>query len=210
MCYIEKVDILCDLLRQSNRCVTSFVFNLFGYEYIVIFEVYDNKNKVSNKKYIKAIITFYDSLNEKKPLKSGFNKNGFQNISVSEIYDFFRVSYNSNGIGFFEYFKMVFNEAMPEKININYTERQKELICATIDSRTTENKGKICFALKRLPIDENGRQQCRSAENNTKAEVFAFDLYCDFKNDIHISFCFTNDESKKRSPNEIRKAFENK
>lgn len=99
---------------------------------------------------------------------------------------------------------------MPDKINTNYTERQKELICTTIDRRLTDNKGKICFALKRLPIDENGRQQCRSAENNTKAEIFASDLYDDFKNDIHISFCFTDNETKRKTSNEIRKAFENK
>jgi hypothetical protein len=191
-------------LRNKNWHLTVFPFHYNKRTYSVIFEDYDNLEKVGNNKFWLVKITFIDDQDATRELQTKANRNSFE-ISGTELKHFFLVNENIPNFGdFMHQFYQRFNTFIPCDV-IALDERQRELAINILNNHD-RNNGIYCYALKRNGRIDN-KQMYRTIFNSEKTQLARPALYEIFKNEPTISFCYSEDPADELDDATIIKNF---
>lgn len=202
---------LIDDMNEKDWIITAFDFHYKQHDYIVICEnisSHAKKKKESSKNfYFIAQLTFMDSKDESRTLIVLANSSYFS-VNPKDFRTFFNIDYSENLGNIFQQFYDRFNNDIPYKMPEKLNNQKLHACIKTLDSKTKENKGTICFNIIRNG-KLNQKQKHRTICNSEKTKLLYPDLYEKFKNDPTISFCYTDDITKKKSSFELIQKFIN-
>lgn len=202
----NNLPLLLKDMETKQWKITSFFFTYNNQDYIVILKLCENrKKKFSN--YIKATLEFIDSENINSSINAYLD---FINVYFDDIHAmcrFFNIKSCNGKHNFMRAFNDVFSKYLPVKMDdINKKTEQERILMAR---RLEENNPNAiyCFNIKDNGTNKDGIHNTRSIENSNKAELLRPFLYEKYKEDLTLSFIFSDDETMEKSDAEIMKNF---
>lgn len=162
---LPKVRVLRDNLRKSGWHMTAFSYDYNHHSYIVLFE--DAKELGCRHKFTIAYITFLDRADINRILEVEANTCGFDNVSPSEIMNYFYISDKPSRIGFFDSFGARFNASMPEQFAPPADRQMKIVEVTRLGERNhdPDPSAVYCYDIRRNPR-VNGVQYYRTLYNS--------------------------------------------
>ena len=210
MCLLPMANIkqLRASLKEKGFSTTAFPFNYNNNKYVVLFEVLDTSQK-SNKLFI-ARFTFLknNDFNNKYTVEANSLRLGINSYdSYKSFCEFFEINPNNKYKEFLPKFCAFFGRAIPTTERDDIPEVVHENIIRHLASHDSRNpKAIYCYKLMRHhKID--GKQKKRSVYNNQLAAKRKPKLYELFKDDMSVSFCFSDTPQKEKSDMEILRNF---
>lgn len=160
----------------------------------------DRKNKFY--KYALLSVKFIEQENFDNVVICPANSLGLS-IPYGELRRFFNIQYDPNG---YEMWSAALINSIGNMITPNIPSQTPELQHVnihTVCKHENRNPNRVYRSyLMRHPMDDKGNAKCRTGYNAQLASIKFPKLYNLYRNDKHVSFCFTDDPNKEVSEQE--------
>ena len=191
---LKNLDSLAKDMKKKNYYISAFVFNFLQKEYMVFVKRF-RPGMIRHSNYARVVLEIIDADDSTHRLECEANKLRLI-ASDEEIREFLNEPPSTHPGNIALAFTRALGYAMPTSVRIFTTAEKKKMVSVFYDD---DNADKIyCMRLKRNPEGQH-----RSEANTQKAKLLVPDLYERFRIDDTISFCFTADEEKDKSVNDI-------
>lgn len=193
----ENLKLLLNDMEKKEWLIDSFLFQYNNIEVIAILKRYKEKEKKPNE-YAKAKLEFIkrENINNSINAYIDFYEVHFKN--VNEFIEFFNIKNKNEKRNLFLDFAINFAQFIPkEKI----VQKNDQLERRILGSRAEGNNinAIYCFDVRRNGIRENGDLNTRSIENSNKACILRPKLYELYKDDLNLSFFFSENQEDELS-----------
>jgi hypothetical protein len=187
-------------LKKKKWVIDSFLFTYNRVNYVVILKLYkENARKPS--KYSQAEVEFIERGNNYNLLLGHIDFYEVYFRSIEEFCNFFNVKRGSANRNLFLDFSEIFAEFIPNSRNEDKSDEERRLIGSRAEGN---NPNAIyCYEVRRNGRYDDGTPHVRSIENSNKTQSLRPALYRRYCDDTNLSFCFSDEEEKEKSDDEI-------
>ena len=193
----ENLKLLLNDMEKKEWLIDSFLFQYNNIEVIAIFKRYKEKEKKPNE-YAKAKLEFIkrENINNSINAYIDFYEVHFKN--VNEFIEFFNIKNKNEKRNLFLDFAINFAQFIPKEKIVHKNDQLERRI---LGSRAEGNNinAIYCFDVRRNGIRENGDLNTRSIENSNKACILRPKLYELYKDDLNLSFFFSENQEDELS-----------
>ncbi|MCF0170423.1 MAG: hypothetical protein HUJ87_08000 [Fusobacterium varium] len=184
-------------MEKKEWLIDSFLFQYNNIEVIAILKRYKEKEKKPNE-YAKAKLEFIkrENINNSINAYIDFYEVHFKN--VNEFIEFFNIKNKNEKRNLFLDFAINFAQFIPKEKIVHKNDQLERRI---LGSRAEGNNinAIYCFDVRRNGIRENGDLNTRSIENSNKACILRPKLYELYKDDLNLSFFFSENQEDELS-----------
>lgn len=202
---------LIEKMKKLGWVLDGFEFNYNKKNYIVVYRQFENKEQKKNK-YSFAKLRFLkfhkdgNLSNEEIFAEVDLYRVSFDN--VKEFRNFFEIQYTENLGDIFEQFSYNFSKNIPNDFVEDKSHLLKNAIINSLSKEDKENPNKIyCYKVKRNGKKKDGNLAKRSPYNDNKARLLRPTLYEKLKDDLNVSFCFSENLADEKNDKEILENF---
>lgn len=193
----ENLKLLLNDMEKKEWLIDSFLFQYNNIEVIAILKRYKEKEKKPNE-YAKAKLEFIkrENINNSINAYIDFYEVHFKN--VNEFIEFFNIKNKNEKRNLFLDFAINFAQFIPKEKIVHKNDQLERRI---LGSRAEGNNinAIYCFDVRRNVIRENGDLNTRSIENSNKACILRPKLYELYKDDLNLSFFFSENQEDELS-----------
>ncbi|CAK7066933.1 MULTISPECIES: DUF6037 family protein [Fusobacterium] len=193
----ENLKLLLNDMEKKEWLIDSFLFQYNNIEVIAILKRYKEKEKKPNE-YAKAKLEFIkrENINNSINAYIDFYEVHFKN--VNEFIEFFNIKNKNEKRNLFLDFAINFAQFIPKEKIVHKNDQLERRI---LGSRAEGNNinAIYCFDVRRNGIRENGDLNTRSIENSNKACILRPKLYELYKDDLNLSFFFSENQEDELS-----------
>lgn len=198
---LENLKSLKDDMVSKNWTICSFIFSYREIEYIVLVKRFVGTEKRINT-YALVKLHFMKSDDLRDDLQVEANSWGLL-IDLKELREYFGIEYQENLGDILHQFTERLGKVIPLSVPDNILPSEKTAMVQSLSKSDSEDPNKIyCTKVKRNP---NGAK--RSEFNADKTKLLRASLFERFRNDIGISFCYSDDASKENDDATVLKNF---
>ena len=200
---LENLKSLKDDMVSKNWTICSFIFSYKEIEYIVLIKRFvGTEKRVDTYALVKLHFMKADDLNDDLQVEA--NSRGLI-IDLKDLHKYFGIEYQENLGDIFRQFTDRLGGVIPLSVPDKISVIEKTAMVQSLSKSDSEDPNKIyCTKVKRNP---NGGQ--RSEFNSDKTKLLRETLFKHFRNDIGISFCYSDEISKENDDATILKNFAN-
>lgn len=201
---------LKELIRKMNELgwvLDGFEFNYNTKKYIVVYRQFEDREQKKNKYSFAKLkfLKFYkngDLSDEEIFAEVDLYRISFNN--AKEFRKFFEIQYIENLGDIFKQFSHSFAKNIPNDFVENKSYLLKNAIINSLSKEDKENPNKIyCYKIKRNGKKKDGSLGKRSGYNDNKARLLRTTLYEKIKDDLNVSFCFSENLEDEKNDKEI-------
>lgn len=198
---LENLKSLKDDMVSKNWTICSFIFSYKEIEYIVLVKRFvGTEKRIDTYALVKLHFMKADDL--KDDLQVEANSRGLI-IDLKDLRKYFGIEYQENLGDILRQFTERLGRAIPIAVPDNVSAAEKTAMVQSLSKSDSEDPNKIyCTKVKRNP---NGGK--RSEFNADKTKLLRESLFEHFRNDIGISFCYSDDVNKENDDATILKNF---
>lgn len=193
----ENLKLLLNDMEKKEWLIDSFLFQYNNIEVIAILKRYKEKEKKPNE-YAKAKLEFIkrENINNSINAYIDFYEVHFKN--VNEFIEFFNIKNKNEKRNLFLDFAINFAQFIPKEKIVHKNDQLERRI---LGSRAEGNNinAIYCFDVRRNGIRENGDLNTRSIENSNKACILRPKLYELYKDNLNLSFFFSENQEDELS-----------
>lgn len=192
-----------DMLDNGWK-VDSFNFRYKSNNYIVLVEIFDReKDNHIIPKYALVQLHFLQKNDFNKSLVVYANSSEIM-INAKSLRDFFNIEWATNLGNILKQFYQCLSEYIPTTVSKNKTQLEKKAICYLLDTSNSRDPNRIyCYAVRRNPVDQDGKLGQRSIFNDNKTRLFRETLYDKLGSDTNLSFKYSLRREDELSDEEI-------
>jgi len=184
-------------MEQKGWQIDSFPCQYNKVNTIVILKLYkDGERKLS--KYAKAKLEFIQRENIHNSINAYIDFYEVHFESVNRFIEFFNIENRNDKRKLFIDFSLYFAQFIPKEKIVRKNDRLERRLLGGRSEGNNPN-AIYCFDVRRNGRKENGELNERSIENSNKAAVLRPELYELYKDDLNLSFFFSEDESDELS-----------
>ena len=188
---LENLKSLKDDMVDKNWTICSFIFCYKETEYIVLVKRFVGAEKRVND-YALVKLHFMKSADLKDDLEVEANSKRLL-IDPKNLRLYFGIEYQENLGDILHQFTERLGQSIPTILPDKVTTAEKSAMVQSLSKSDSEDPNKIyCTKVRRNP----NRGQ-RSEFNSDKTKLLRPELFEHFRNNTEISFCYSDDESKK-------------
>ena len=188
---LENLKSLKDDMVDKSWTICSFIFRYKGTEYIVLVKRFVGTEKRVDS-YALVKLHFMKSADLKDDLEIKANSRGLI-IDPKDLRLYFGIEYQKNLGDILRQFTVRLGKAIPTAVPDKVSTAEKSAMVQSLSKSDSEDPNKIyCTKVRRNP---NSGQ--RSEFNSDKTKLLRPELFEYFRNNTEISFCYSDDESKK-------------
>lgn len=201
MAKLENLEYLINDMHEKEWTIDSFPFEYNKTKTIVILTLYKDEEQKPSQ-YAKAKLRFvrYNDTNHYINAYIDFYEVHFE--SAMEFINFFGIQNTNANRNLFLDFNAFFASAIPKKKVIDKKDATERLILGG-HSESNNPNSIYCYDVRRSGLNKEERFKHRTTENSNKAKVLRPKLYEMYKDDITLSFYFSDDPSRELSDEEI-------
>ena len=200
---LENLKSLKDDMVSKNWTICSFIFSYKEIEYIVLVKRFvGTEKRVDTYALVKLHFMKADDLNDDLQVEA--NSRGLI-IDLKDLRKYFGIEYQENLGDILRQFTDRLGGVIPLSVPDKVSVIEKTAMVQSLSKSDSEDPNKIyCTKVKRNP---KGGQ--RSEFNSDKTKLLRETLFKHFRNDIGISFCYSDEASKENDDATILKNFAN-
>lgn len=188
----ENLRLLLKDMEQKGWLIDSFLFQYNRVNTVVILKRYkDGERKPS--KYAKAKIEFIQRENVNNSINAYIDFYEVHFESANRFIKFFNIENRNVGRDLFFDFSLYFAQFIPKEKIVRKNDRLERRLLGGRSEGNNPN-AIYCFDVRRNGTKQNGEPNERSIENSNKAAVLRPELYEIYKDDLNLSFFFSEDE----------------
>ncbi|OHU85180.1 hypothetical protein BET10_14045 [Pseudoalteromonas amylolytica] len=187
---------------QNNWVIDGFTFSYNDKEYVVLAKLFNEGERKPKHALLKLEFIRQDEPTIRKMFLA--NSNGFYNISVKELREFFGIEYRENLGEIIQQFTDYFSNFIPTQVSDNKPLLVKERMVESLSVSDSEDPKRVyCFDVRR-----NAGQ--RTMFNDNKTRLLRATLYANFEEDWNLSFFYSDDNGRDATDAEILLKFANR
>ncbi|MCR1899814.1 DUF6037 family protein [Irregularibacter muris] len=200
---LENLKSLKDDMVSKNWTICSFIFSYKATEYIVLVKRFVGAEKrVDTYALVKLHFMKADDLEDDLQVEA--NCRGLL-IDSKGLRKYFGIEYKENLGDILRQFTERLGKVIPLSVPDNISPSEKTAMARSLSKSDSKDPNMIyCTKVKR---NSNGGK--RSEFNADKTKLLRASLFEYFRNDIGISFCYSNDRSKENDDATVLKNFGN-
>jgi len=200
---LENLKSLKDDMVSKNWTICSFIFSYKEIEYIVLIKRFvGTEKRVDTYALVKLHFMKADDLNDDLQVEA--NSRGLI-IDLKDLRKYFGIEYQENLGDILRQFTDRLGGVIPLSVPDKVSVIEKTAMVQSLSKSDSEDPNKIyCTKVKRNPNDGK-----RSEFNSDKTKLLRETLFKHFRNDIGISFCYSDEISKENDDATILKNFAN-
>lgn len=204
----KNLQTLLSDMESKKWMIDSFPFTYNRVDTFVILKRYkENSRKPS--KFAKAKLEFIKCEDIHDSVKGYMDFYEVYFDSAPRFFEFFNITDRGAGRNAFLDFSIYFAQFIPEnKVVIKNDDTERRLLGSRAEGNNPN--AVYCFDVRRNGTKENGDPNERSIENSNKAEVLRPDLYENYKDELNLSFFFSENEEDELSDEEIMRNIANR
>lgn len=188
----ENLRLLLKDMEEKGWIIDSFPFQYNKVNAIVILKRYKYGERKPNK-YAKAKLEFIQRENIHNSISAYIDFFEVHFESVSQFVEFFNIENRNFGRHLFFEFSIYFARFIPrEKIVCKNDILERRLLGGRAEGNNPN--AVYCFDVRRNGTKENGEPNERSIENSNKAAALRPELYKLYKDELNLSFFFSENE----------------
>lgn len=195
----KNLPLLLNDMRQSEWTIDAFDFRYKGEDFIVILQLYGDKKRPS--RHALAALEFFREGDLKESVRAYLDFYEVFFFSSEEFCRFFDVVPGRANRDLFLDFSEAFAECIPAKRNKFPTPQQRARMLRRCEGNNPD--AIYCYGIFRNGVTPSGEQKYRRTENSNKAALACPQLYLKLREDRTLSFCFTDDPTRRRTEAEI-------
>lgn len=205
--YFNNFGDLVGDMTENDAFITSFSFKYKDADYICIVYRFDkDKGFVKKDKYAFVSVEFYRNYNLDTPLKIELNRRTFCYTTRKDetfVAQYFGIDFSDFYRKEWVEFHSVLGKAIPVKINIHCSEKEKRFQLEFYSKKCGESSDKLyCYGVRRNNIERQ-----RRLFNLEKTRLLRPSLFNWFKQDHHISFLYSENPAQEKDDATILKQF---
>lgn len=187
-------------MKRKNWIIDTFIFDYKSVEYAVILKVY-SENEIKPNKFAKVKLEFVKLIGccESIHAYADFYEVHFN--TVTEFANFFGIKRGDANRDLFKDFSEIFAESIPSQKN---EVKDTELMRLQGSRCEGNNPNAVyCYDVRRNGSSADGNPNKRSVANSNKAKSLRPTLYDRYKDDLNLSFFFSDEQSKEKTDEDI-------
>jgi hypothetical protein len=202
---LENLPNLLNDMKNKSYVIDSFPFTYNTISTIVIIKTY-YKTERKPHKYAYAKLEFINSKNITDSITAycDFFEVHFNNAEM--FYRFFNISHGIGSRAVFIAFAECFAKAIPNQKVIDKVDPIERRLLGGRSEGNNPNAVYL-FEVRRNGLKENGERKKRTIENSNKTETLRKYIYDKYKDDDHLSFCYSDSPERELEDDEIIKRF---
>lgn len=202
----ENLRTLKDDMEDKGWIIESFFFRYKSNNYIVLVKLLEEAERELAPPYTLLKLEILKENDFSDMLSIYANVNGFLELDVKKLREFFGIEYSHNLGDIIQQFKQTFANYIPTTVNANKDDNLKEAMCQSLSKSDSEDPRKIyCTSVSRKGLKKNGELAQRSPFNDNKTRIYRPNLYERIGSDTNISFNYSIDPEKNKTDEEIIK-----
>ncbi|EKS8376089.1 TPA: hypothetical protein QC285_002506 [Bacillus cereus] len=194
---LYNLKLIRDELKKRDWAVDAFLFHYKKREYIVLVKVY-SKGETKDSPYAIVKLEFIKKGHGSESLCAYADLYKLHFPTYKSFREFFEIDFDQENLGdIIQQFTQYFSTFIPNQLIINKESALEKSITRYLNK--SDSDGIYCFGVKRNGLKNDGTPGQRRPENNQKAELLRPELFKKLKDDLTISFCFSEDPTRETS-----------
>ncbi|MFP3153369.1 DUF6037 family protein [Lachnospiraceae bacterium ZAX-1] len=188
-------------MADKSWTICSFLFHYKRTEYIVLVKRFvGTERRVNNYALVKLHFMKSDDLQDDLEIEANSRE---LIVDAKTLRHYFGIEYQENLGDILHQFTESLGSVIPSSVPDNISTAEKSAMVQSLSKSDSEDPNKIyCTKVRRNP---NSGQ--RSEFNSDKTKLLRPELFEHFRNNTEISFCYSDDESKKNNDAVILRNF---
>lgn len=193
----KNLKLLLKDMEEKGWLIDSFPFQYNEVNTVVILKRYKDGERKPNK-YAKAKLEFIQRENIHNSINAYIDFYEVHFESVSQFVNFFHIENKNAGRNLFLDFSVHFAPFIPKEKVIDKDDSLEQKLLGGRSEGNNPN-AVYCFDVRRNGTKADGEPNERSIENSNKAAVLRPELYKLYKDDLNLSFFFSENEGDELS-----------
>lgn len=192
-------------MKVKSYVIDSFPFTYNNVSTIVILKTFKQTERKPHK-YAFAKLEFINRNNVTDSIRAycDYFEVHFDNAEM--FYRFFNIAFGDGSRELFIAFAEFFANAIPNHKVINKVDQVERRLLGGRSEGNNPNAVYL-FDVRRNGLKENSERKKRTIENSNKTETLRKYIYDKYKDDDHLSFCYSDSPERELEDDEIIKRF---